>query len=70
MLGAVLQKMDWPKIKGVPWLVLCRAGHLQTPLICNPTFTPRVILGGKAVPAVGPVSLVIADGCHVRHLGD
>jgi len=65
-----LQKMDWPKIKGVPWLVLCRAGHLQTPLICNPTFTPRVILGGKAVPAVGPVALVIADGSHVRHLGD
>ncbi|KAA6420489.1 MAG: hypothetical protein FRX49_09650 [Trebouxia sp. A1-2] len=46
------------------------AGHLQTPLICNPTFTPRVILGGEAVPAVGPVALMIADGCHVRHLGD
>ena len=70
MLRAVLQEMDWPKIKGVPWLVLCRAGHLQTPLIRNPTFTPRVILSGEAVPAVGPVAFVIADGSHVRHPGD
>jgi len=70
MLSAVLQKMDWPKIKGVPGLVLSRAGHLQTPLIRNPTFAPGVILGGKTVPAVGPVALVIADGSHVWHLGD
>lgn len=40
MFCAVLQEVDGPKVKGVPGLVLSRAGHLQTPLISHPALTP------------------------------
>ena len=70
MLCAVLEKVDRPKIKRVPGLVLSRAGHLQTPLVRYPALASRVVLGREAVPAVGPVALVVSDCGHVGHLGD
>ena len=70
MLCAVLQEVDGPKVKGVPRLVLSRAGHAQPPVVRHPTFTPRVILGWESVPTIGPVPLMIPRDCHIRHLCD
>ena len=70
MLSTVLEKVDWSEVEGVPGLVFSRAGHLQSPLIGHPALAPRVILGGKAVSAVGPVSFMVAYRRHIWHLGD
>lgn len=69
MLCAVLQKVDWSKVKRVPGLILSRAGHFEPFVVWHPAFATGVILRWEPVPAVGPVPLMIAWYRHVGHAG-